>query len=111
MRDRLTERLAVFEAAFLIHDLRYADSNGSTGAFNAANDELLENCLILADRNYGWWNWRRYRARALARLIYEAGVAFGWKAWTDAATAKSQTASGGCQEARDGVCCTSHVPR
>ena len=85
IRDKLTRFLELFEPAFLQHDWDFSNSDGSEDRFHAANLRLLYNCRKLADRKYGWWNWKRYRARAAAFALFEAVETFGWKAWTDAA--------------------------
>ena len=89
LRDKLTRFLELFEPAFLGHDWDFSNSDGSEERFHAANLRLLCNCRKLADRKYGWWNWKRYRARAAAFALYEAVETFGWKAWTDARRAES----------------------
>ena len=83
IRDKLTRFLELFEPAFLGHDWDFSNSDGSEERFHAANLRLLCNCRKLADRKYGWWNWKRYRARAAAFALYEAVETFGWKAWTE----------------------------
>ena len=84
VRGRLTERLALFEPAALIHDMRNFRSDGTRRAFNFANYEFLENCKKLADRAYPWYSWRRYRARAAALLAFDfVSGPGGWKAWND----------------------------
>lgn len=84
-RDALSRYLALFAPAALIHDLRYSRSDGGTFNWHYANAEFRDNCLKLADWKYGWWNWRRYRARAVAILAFE-GVEgpVGWIAWLKA---------------------------
>ena len=85
-RDKLTVYLAVFEPAFLIHDMRTEKSDGSRERFAEANNELLRNCLALADHAYPWYSWRRYRAHAAAFAIFEAcDSQLGFVAWRLAA--------------------------
>ena len=85
MRDKLTDFLSIFFPAFCIHDCRFVyDNNGTRGAFDAANEELRLNCLLLADDKYGWYDPRRYVWRHRARLVYIACKDFGWSAWRDA---------------------------
>ena len=86
VRDRATAHLALFEPAALIHDCRVGASDGSRAGFLAANDEFRRNCLTLADRAYPWYSWRRYRARAVAQVLFDfvSADGFGWKAWLDA---------------------------
>lgn len=85
MRDKLTAFLDIFFPAFCIHDCRFVyDNNGDRGAFDAANEELRLNCLLLADDKYGWYDPRRYVWRHRARLVYIACKDFGWSAWRDA---------------------------
>ena len=84
-REKLTTYLAIFEPAFLIHDLRFALGDGSTAAFNAANSELYFNLRRIAKATYPWYNWRRYRALAAADIITGACDRFGWVAYIAAA--------------------------
>lgn len=84
-REKLTTYLAVFEPAFLIHDLRFALGDGSTATFNAANSELHFNLRRIAKATYPWYNWRRYRALAAADIITCACDRFGWVAYIAAA--------------------------
>ena len=86
VRAKVTEWLALFEPAALIHDCRVGASDGWREGFLASNDEFRRNCLTLADRAYPWYSWRRYRARAVAQLLFDFVSAddFGWKAWMDA---------------------------
>ena len=82
-RKRLTKWLKLFEPACLIHDMRFTVSDGTRKSFNYANMELLENCLKLSDMRYSWYNWKRYRARFAARVMYAAVCTpSGWDAWT-----------------------------
>lgn len=84
-RRKLTDWLALFFTAFCIHDCRFElDNDGSRERFDAANDELEKNCLILADDRYAWWDPRRYIWRHRAKLVAMACREFGWSAWRDA---------------------------
>jgi len=85
VREAITRYLEKFEPAALIHDMRFSVSDGTAASFNYANMEFYANCKMLANFWYPWWNWRRYRARCLAGMMYDAvsGDA-GWKAWRDA---------------------------
>ena len=90
VRAKVTEWLALFEPAALIHDCRTGASDGSREGFLAANDEFRRNCLTLADRAHPWYSWRRYRARAVAQVLFDfvSADGFGWKAWLDARSGK-----------------------
>ena len=84
LRDRVTEHLALFEPAALIHDLRNYLSDGMRRRFHRANDEFLRNCRRCADAKYPWWSWKRYRARATAKMLFKFVDGHpGWKAWMD----------------------------
>ena len=86
IREKATDKLALFEPAALIHDLRNYESDGSEDGFIFANREFLDNCLKLANHAYPWWSWRRYRARAVAFALYEfVQGAGGWIAWQQCA--------------------------
>ncbi len=85
VREKVTEYLALFEPAALIHDCRYHVSDGSRESFNQANAEFLRNCMKLAEYRYGFFNWRRYRAKAVAHVLYDCvSGQGGWKAWCEA---------------------------
>ena len=86
VRAKVTDHLAIFEPASLVHDLRNEFSDGTRYSFNFANYEFLKNCRKLADQKYGWYNPRRYFARHVAHLLYVAVSAekFGWRAWLEA---------------------------
>ena len=84
IRAKVTQYLALFEPAALVHDMRNYMSDGSRKGFNYANMEFLENCRTLADAAYPWYSWRRYRARAVAHLLYDfVDGPGGWTAWAD----------------------------
>lgn len=84
IRAKVTQYLTLFEPAALIHDLRNYMSDGSRFGFDYANMEFLGNCLKLADDAYPWYSWRRYRARAVAHLLYDfVDGPGGWTAWAD----------------------------
>ena len=86
VREKVSKWLHVFEPAALIHDARNHVSDGTWTGFLHANKEFRSNCLKLADWNYPWYSWRRYRARAVAVALFEFVSAdnFGWRAWLDA---------------------------
>lgn len=85
VRDKVTAYLSIFEAAALIHDVRFHEGDGTRKAFNYANAEFRDNCRKLAEFHYAWYNWRRYRAYAVATMLYEAvSSEFGWIAFTEA---------------------------
>ena len=84
LRAKVTEFLSIFEPAAVLHDLRNYMSDGQRDAFNYANWEFLENCRKCADATYPWWSWKRYRARAVAKILYDfVSGAPGWRAWMD----------------------------
>ena len=89
-RNKVTAYLSIFEAAALIHDVRYHEGDGTRKAFNYANSEFRVNCRKLAEFHYAWYNWRRYRAYAVATMLYEAvSSEFGWIAFSQAGIANN----------------------
>lgn len=85
VRDLVTGKLALFEPAALIHDLRNYESDGTEAAFHYANGEFLLNCLKLAKQTYPWWRPRRYAAIAAANAMFDfVEGPGGWKAWREA---------------------------
>ena len=85
VREKLTEYFAIFEPAFMIHDWRFSRSDGTSCCFNFANFELEQNLRRIAKAKYGFFNWRRYRALAAAKIIVGACDRFGWSAYIAAA--------------------------
>ena len=84
-RAKMDRWLATFRRAADVHDLRYSyDNDGTRERFDAANDELERNCLILADRKWAWWNPWRYVARHAAHAVGKACRDFGWDAYEKA---------------------------
>ena len=85
-RAHLDSWLSTFRLAFDIHDCRFTyDNDGSRVKFDAANDELEKNCLVLADEKYAWYNPFRYFARNRAHIIADAcRSTFGWQAFREA---------------------------
>lgn len=82
IRKKISRYLEIFIPAALIHDMRYSLSDGMRAAFNFANYEFRDNCLKLADAAYPFWNWRRYRARAVAVILFDCvSSEAGWMTW------------------------------
>ena len=85
VREKVTKYLSIFEPAALIHDLRNHVGDGTRRGFNYANLEFRANCLKLANRAYPWYSWKRYRARAVAFLLFDfVDGQPGWVAWCEA---------------------------
>ena len=90
LRKKTSRWFAIFKPAALIHDARNHVSDGTGGSFDLANIEFRFNCLLLADRAYPWWNWKRYRARLVADALYDfVSSPAGWKAWLEAHEARA----------------------
>ena len=82
IREKLSKHLELFAPAALIHDMRFAQSDGSRYGFNFANLEFRANCTKLAEQAYPWWSWRRYRAYLAAHAMYDFVTGQGgWVAW------------------------------
>lgn len=96
VRAKITERLALFEPAALIHDMRNEYSDGTRESFHRANEEFRANCRKLAALEYGWYNPRRYLAYRVAEILFKFVEAedFGWKAWLQAKERHEQKISG-----------------
>lgn len=90
IRDKITDWLSLFAPAAFIHDLRCSFADGTRKAFNYANIEFRDNCRALADLAYPWYSWRRYRARAIGKILYKCVASpAGWQSWLEA-TAKNK---------------------
>jgi hypothetical protein len=90
VRATLSKKLATYAAATLIHDVRFAESDGTTRGFNYANDELEANNLIIADAKYAWYNPLRIFARRVGVKVADVCRVVGWSAWIDAYKAKAK---------------------
>ena len=88
VRRILDKFFDVFAPAFLQHDFDFSNGDGNPTLFNEANDRLKRNCLILADRKFPWYNWKRYIARDAALVIADACRQFGWSAYVKASKSK-----------------------
>ena len=85
-RQKVSEKLDIFLAAAMIHDMRHDVSDGTREGFLYANDEFRRNCIKLADYNYGFFDRKRYRMRLVGEVLYlfVSADCFGWRAWNDA---------------------------
>lgn len=102
LRKKTSRWFAIFKPAALIHDARNHVSDGTRQSFYNANIEFHFNCLLLADRAYPWWNWKRYRARLVADALYDfVSSPAGWKAWLEAHEARAQRISQDRQDTQD----------
>ena len=91
-RAKASDMLELFAPAALIHDMRYSASDGTRFSFNSANIEFRDNCLKLANDRYPWYSWKRYRARAVALLLFDfVASPGGWVAWMQAAGTNGTT--------------------
>lgn len=101
LRAKVTNWLHIFEPASLIHDAETTESDGMRKAFYEANARFLVNCLKLANWWYPWYSWKRYRARAIAHVLFECvNGDQGWNSWQRAHRKRMEaaTASGQRQE-------------
>jgi len=71
IRSMVTSLHKSLEIAADIHDLRYWNGTGTAEDFHDSNREFRDNGLKLADHFYGWYDPRRYLARASARNFHE----------------------------------------
>lgn len=85
IRAKVSSHLALFAPAALIHDMRYSVGDGTRQSFNFANYEFRDNALKLADAAFPWYSWRRYRARAVALVLFDfVSSQSGWVAFSEA---------------------------
>lgn len=102
-RAKASDYLELFAPAALIHDMRYSRSDGMRHAFNFANMEFRDNCLKLANAAYPWYSWKRYRARAVALILFDfVDCTCGWIAWLDASR-KNLTRAETSHKGADGI--------
>ncbi|MCP3967198.1 MAG: hypothetical protein GY750_19135 [Lentisphaerae bacterium] len=86
-RERLTSRLDLFEAAFLIHDFEYACSDHTEEGFEEANNRMWQNMRKIIFAVYSWRkisNWDNiayWLVKAFA--AYRACARLGWSTWMD----------------------------
>lgn len=63
------------------HDIDWSHSDGSRATFTASNNRLMENCFIVAEKKYAWWDLRRYIRRRQGKLFRNACQIFGYGAY------------------------------
>ena len=82
IRNRITEHLAVFAPACLIHDFHFHVADGSRAEFNRVNDILERNCRRCINGATKWYQiLRRAAGYYAAHLIAEACRRYGWSAY------------------------------
>lgn len=84
LREIVDTVTSEFQAAALIHDVRWSNSDGSRSFFDESNEELGENCATLAKYFCSWYNPRRYILLRRAKTFKRLCSLFGWSAYTDA---------------------------
>lgn len=84
IRQKLDSVCRPFLPAVMIHDVDFEQSDGSVGAFRAANMRLLRNSLSCAMASMPWYSWQRYALIIEAYALYRACARFGWIAWLSA---------------------------
>ncbi len=84
-RAKLTKFLEMFEAAFLIHDFEFENSDDSKAGLALANERMWKNMCKLV---FGLCNWRNYTQwgkiaayLALALGAYQACTWLGYLFW------------------------------
>lgn len=91
LRRKLTRLLCAVEASAAIHDLQYADSDGSEESRLAADNAFLKNGLReIAFRYPHWWQIRKIFARRKLHAAYEALRIAGRLAWLEAFAQRTQ---------------------
>ncbi|MCP3967667.1 MAG: hypothetical protein GY750_12305 [Lentisphaerae bacterium] len=86
-RERLTSRLDLFEAAFLVHDFEYTCSDHTEEGFDDANKRMWQNMRKIIFGIYSWhrisdWDNIAYWL-VKAFTAYRACARLGWSAWMD----------------------------
>ena len=71
LRVAITKLHPSLEIAADIHDLRCWNGTGTDEDFHDGNREFRDNGIILTGYFYGWYNPRRYIARASAREFHK----------------------------------------
>jgi hypothetical protein len=82
LREKLTQYLAIFAPACLIHDFHYWIGDGTIKDFNYANDTLEANCRKCINAETKWYQLlRRSAGYSAAHLMAEACRRYGWSAY------------------------------
>jgi len=86
LRDKLTAHYAFFEAAFMIHDWDFQNSDGTESSFHTANKRLYANCKRLVAALLSWWKEPIAKAKREIQCwnIFTACERFGLEAWQSA---------------------------
>ncbi len=80
LRDLISDLNPAFVIPSAIHDMRY-ELGGTEEERKKADDEWLDNCLIMTDNRYGWYNPLRYFVRRKAKRYYALLRISGSLAW------------------------------
>ena len=84
VRAKIGTWLVLFLPAVFLHDIRFSFADGTRIAFNFANMEFRDNCRALADLAYPWYSLKRYRARAVGKVLYACVASpAGWQSWME----------------------------
>lgn len=80
LRDLVSDINPAFIIPSAIHDVLY-EIGGTDDDRKKADDEWLENCLIVTNDRYGWYNPFRYHYRKQARKYHALLRISGGLAW------------------------------
>ena len=81
IRSAISDLNRWLEPAALIHDVEWHLSDGTRPSFDASNDRLRRNGILLARYHYRAYDPRRYLCILRARRFAAYCAAFGWSAW------------------------------
>ncbi len=82
IRDAINALVPDLRCVALIHDVRWAHSDGSVEQFKASNDEFAANGARVAGKLHKWHPLRRVRLKGVARIFANlCSGAEGWNAY------------------------------
>lgn len=84
LREAIDKIHPDLQCVAMIHDVRWAHSNGTYLAFSESNAELASNGEAVAYQKYSWYDPRRYIRARQARLFSSLCQTFGYSAYRNA---------------------------
>ena len=92
LREKVTELHPSLEPAALIHDLEWTESDGSEEKFQASNERLERNGILLAKAIFPWYHYRRYLVIHQAKRFSQLCGLFGFAGWQELSGSKGEGA-------------------
>lgn len=81
LRDFISAIHPSLAVVAFVHDIEWHESDHSKEKFTESNNRFKRNGYLVAKKEYGWYNPRRYLVMNDARRYGNLCQLFGWDAW------------------------------